>query len=95
MRHAKKAATIWIQTDYCARVKGASDDHQVTHEDPTTGEKTKHGTTDGRKACLHHCLSLGVAPSAGPERPAIAQLSGMCPWTVGARQVSQTEAVAR
>ncbi|MGW5679042.1 hypothetical protein ACWEV4_28860 [Streptomyces sp. NPDC003860] len=56
-RAASAAGDFWIQTDYCARVKGASDDHQVTYEDPTTGEKTEHGTADGRRACLHHCLT--------------------------------------
>lgn len=86
---------FWIQSDFCARVKGASDVHPVTYVDPVTEEKTTHGTADGRKACLTHVASLGAAPSAGPESPAIAQFSGMGPWTVGARQVSQTEAVAR
>lgn len=57
MRHAKKAATIWVQNDFCARVKGASDECPVTYEDPHTKEKTTHGTADGRKACLHHCLT--------------------------------------
>ncbi|WP_331719994.1 hypothetical protein [Streptomyces sp. NBC_00147] len=56
-RAASAAGDFWVQTDYCARVKGASDDHQVTYEDPATGEKTTHGTTDGRTACLHHCLT--------------------------------------
>lgn len=48
---------FWVQNDFCARVKGASDDSPVTYEDPQTKEKTTHGTTDGRKACLHHCLT--------------------------------------
>ncbi len=42
-------------------MKGASDDAPVTYEDPATKEKSTHGTADGRKACLHHCLSLGLA----------------------------------
>jgi hypothetical protein len=76
VRHAKKAATIWVQNDFCARVKGASDDAPVTYEDPVTEEKTTHGTADGRKACLHHCLSLGVAgvdwsESAGSDGSAV------------------------
>jgi hypothetical protein len=37
--------------------KGASDDAPVTYEDPATNETTTHGTADGRKACLHHCLT--------------------------------------
>ncbi|HSA50861.1 MAG TPA: hypothetical protein VLH10_12235 [Yinghuangia sp.] len=48
---------FWVQNDFCARVKGAADDAPVTYEDPGTGEKTTHGTADGRKACLHHCLT--------------------------------------
>ena len=46
-----------VQSDFCARVKGASDDYPVTYEDPATKEKTTHGTADGRKACLQHCLT--------------------------------------
>ncbi|WP_239469496.1 hypothetical protein [Streptomyces sp. SM17] len=38
-------------------MKGASDDHPVTYVDPATDEKTVHGTADGRKACLKHCLT--------------------------------------
>ncbi|MGK5628552.1 hypothetical protein [Streptomyces sp. URMC 123] len=38
-------------------MKGASDDHPVTYQDPDTKEKMTHGTADGRKACLHHCLT--------------------------------------
>ncbi|MEU5599214.1 hypothetical protein [Streptomyces sp. NPDC020298] len=47
----------WVQSDFCARVKGAADDVPVTYVDPFTDEKTVHGTADGRKACLHHCLT--------------------------------------
>jgi hypothetical protein len=48
---------FWVQSDFCACVKGASDDHPVTYVDPATEEKTTHGTADGRKACLKHCLT--------------------------------------
>ncbi|WP_333746245.1 hypothetical protein [Streptomyces sp. IBSBF 2950] len=48
---------FWVQNDFCARVKGASDDVPVTYVDPVTEDKTVHGTADGRKACLHHCLT--------------------------------------
>ncbi|MFB8392651.1 hypothetical protein [Streptomyces yangpuensis] len=51
---------FWVQNNFYARLKGASDDHPVTYEDPATKEKTTHGTADGCKACLHHCLSLGL-----------------------------------
>ncbi|CAM5727415.1 hypothetical protein SALBM217S_01926 [Streptomyces griseoloalbus] len=56
-RAASKIGDFWVQNDFCARVKGASDDHPVTYEDPATKETTTHGTADGRKACLHHCLT--------------------------------------
>ncbi|MFI1948703.1 hypothetical protein ACH46F_33250 [Streptomyces virginiae] len=51
---------FWVQNDFCARVKGASDEHPVTFKDPVTEKWTTHGTADGRAACLHHCLSMGV-----------------------------------
>lgn len=56
-RAASAIGDFWVQTDFCARVKGASDDIPVTYEDPATKKKTTHGTADGRKACLHHCLT--------------------------------------
>ncbi|MER7112220.1 hypothetical protein [Streptomyces sp. NPDC000229] len=56
-RAASAVGDFWVQNDFCARVKGASDEAPVTYEDPRTKEKTTHGTTDGRRACLHHCLT--------------------------------------
>ncbi|MFZ4176680.1 hypothetical protein ACOZCI_20635 [Streptomyces griseoincarnatus] len=56
-RAASAIGDFWVQNDFCARVKGASDDVLVTYEDPATKEKTTHGTADGRKACLHHCVT--------------------------------------
>ncbi|MEU6444785.1 hypothetical protein [Streptomyces sp. NPDC047046] len=56
-RAASAIGDFWVQNDFCARVKGASDDCPVTYEDPATQEKTVHGTVDGRAACLHHCLT--------------------------------------
>lgn len=94
MRHAKKAATIWFQSDFCARVKGSSDEAPVTYEHPETQAKSTHGTADGRKACLHHCLSLGVARSSSPGSMMIVQLRRVCPRSLGERQVSWTESVA-
>ncbi|WP_327732915.1 hypothetical protein OG749_02625 [Streptomyces nojiriensis] len=52
---------FWVQSDFCARVKGASDEHPVTFTDPVTEKKSTHGTADGRKACLHHVASIGVS----------------------------------
>ncbi|ESP95731.1 hypothetical protein B591_31058 (plasmid) [Streptomyces sp. GBA 94-10 4N24] len=57
-RAASAIGDFWVQDDFCAQVKGASDDHPVTYIDPTTEQKTTHGTADGRKACLKHVLSL-------------------------------------
>jgi hypothetical protein len=51
---------FWIQSDFCARVKGASDDHPVTYQDPVTEQESTHGTADGRKACLQHCLTYAA-----------------------------------
>ncbi|MEU9413570.1 hypothetical protein AB0E08_48870 [Streptomyces sp. NPDC048281] len=56
-RAASAIGDFWVQTDFCARVKAASDDHPVTYVDPDTQEKTIHGSADGRQACLHHCLT--------------------------------------
>nr|WP_260616967.1 hypothetical protein [Streptomyces sp. WAC05458] len=56
-RAASAIGDFWVQNDFRARVKGASDDAPVTYEGPATKEKTTHGTADGRKACLHHCVT--------------------------------------
>ncbi|MFE3685365.1 hypothetical protein ACFXPM_19240 [Streptomyces sp. NPDC059095] len=56
-RAASAIGDFWMQSDFCARVKGASDDHPVTYQDPVTERETVHGTADGRSACLHHCLT--------------------------------------
>ncbi|MFJ4343159.1 hypothetical protein [Streptomyces sp. NPDC088915] len=56
-RAASAIGDFWVQSDYCARVKGASDKDRVTYEDPRTKKTTTHGTSDGRKACLEHCLT--------------------------------------
>jgi hypothetical protein len=56
-RAASAVGDFWVQTDFCAQVKGASDDVPVIYEDPRTKTKMAHGTADGRRACLHHCLT--------------------------------------
>lgn len=85
MRHATKAATIWVQNDFCARVKGSSDEAPVTYEDPQTKEKITHGTADGRKACLHHVASVGV-PRVAPEVLAGRQAVAVCDICRGQQQ---------
>lgn len=56
-RAASAIGDFWVQNDYCARVKSASDAHPVTYKNPHTKQETTHGTADGRSACLHHCLT--------------------------------------
>ncbi|MEU5431014.1 hypothetical protein AB0H73_36170 [Streptomyces olivoreticuli] len=63
-RAASAAGDFWVQSDFCARVKGATDAAPVTYEDSATKEKTTHGTSDGRKACLHHCLTYTATQAA-------------------------------
>ncbi|MGW5851820.1 hypothetical protein ACWFQ8_28410 [Streptomyces sp. NPDC055254] len=62
MRHAKKAATNWVQNDHCARVKAATDAKPVLMPaaDPDA-EPVAHGTRDGIKACAWHVSSVGLA----------------------------------
>ncbi|WP_226652018.1 hypothetical protein, partial [Streptomyces hydrogenans] len=42
--------------------------------DPATGDKTTHGTADGRKACLEHCLTYtatqAIVAGSAPARSA-------------------------
>ncbi|MEV7218179.1 hypothetical protein AB0O31_34420 [Kitasatospora cineracea] len=45
MRHANKAAINLVQSDHCARTKGATDTAPVTGDDGTV-----HGTAAGRRA---------------------------------------------
>ncbi|MGC2997132.1 hypothetical protein ACPF8X_01675 [Streptomyces sp. G35A] len=59
-RAASAIGDFWVQDDFCARVKGASDDHPVTYQDPVTEQESTHGTADGRKACLQHCLTYSA-----------------------------------
>ncbi|MCY0961481.1 hypothetical protein [Streptomyces sp. H27-H5] len=57
---ARAAAALgdhWIQTDYCAQVKRATDAAPVRYEDEKTEATTEHGTADGRRACAWHCLT--------------------------------------
>ncbi|MGW7529855.1 hypothetical protein [Streptomyces sp. NPDC054783] len=53
----------FVQSDYCARgkgatrVKGATDDKPVRFAASPDDEPTVHGTADGVKACAWHCLT--------------------------------------
>ncbi|WP_259446167.1 hypothetical protein [Streptomyces geysiriensis] len=96
-RAASAIGDFWVQNDFRARVKGASDDAPVTYEDPATKEKTTHGTADGRKACLHHCVTytatqaivagFGAARWASGSTPARPRPHSPCP---SARTTSRT-----
>lgn len=59
MRMAADLGDHWIQSDYCARTKGATDAAPVTGEDGTT-----HGTSAGRKACAWHCTTYTATQAA-------------------------------
>ncbi|MEV8528999.1 hypothetical protein AB0451_33415 [Streptomyces sp. NPDC052000] len=87
-RAASALGDFWIQDDFCARVKGASDDHLVTYQDPVTEEKTVHGTADGRMACLHHCLSVWLVADRDIGRPALSLIRNAATRRVAARQLS-------
>ncbi|MDT0347538.1 hypothetical protein [Streptomyces litchfieldiae] len=69
LRAAADVADHWVQSDYCAQVKGATDDATVTVVDEVTDAKTVHGTADGTRACVWHCLTYtatqGVVLVAG------------------------------
>lgn len=56
-RAGSAAGDIWIQSDFCAKAKAATDEAPVTYKNEKTGVKTTHGTADGRRACIHHCLT--------------------------------------
>ncbi|APE26785.1 hypothetical protein [Streptomyces venezuelae] len=73
-RAASAVGDFWVQSDFCARVKGASDDHPVTYEDPVTGKKTVHGTSDGRRACLEHCVTYTATQAI---------VAGLGAWALG------------
>jgi hypothetical protein len=82
VRHAKKAAPNWIQSDHQAVTKGQHDEND--------GQSSR----TGRIACTAHVISLGVVRDEWPGSVMLAQLSGMPRRVAGARQVSGTEAVA-
>ncbi|MGP4000876.1 hypothetical protein [Streptomyces sp. 8N706] len=61
-------------------------------QDPAIKKKTTHGTADGRKACLHHCLSLGLEGRVDAAGATFSQLSGMTRSVPCPRQVSWMQA---
>ncbi|MGD9486309.1 hypothetical protein WDH52_24245 [Streptomyces sp. TRM70308] len=58
-----------VQSYYCARVKGATDDKPVHYAASPDDEPTVHGTADGIKACAWHCLTY-TAPRPSRSGPA-------------------------
>ncbi|GAA2350583.1 hypothetical protein [Streptomyces violaceusniger] len=57
LRAAADVADHWVQSDYCAQAKGASDSAPVATTDEKTGEEKKNGTAEGRRACAWHCVT--------------------------------------
>ncbi|MEU3262147.1 hypothetical protein ABZ694_30930 [Streptomyces albidoflavus] len=92
------ACDHWVQGSTTAKRKRLYGGDLV-HADgssatPDSTRRTMTTSSLGRRAVACHVASLGAAPSASPDSAMIAQFSGMRLWTVGARQVSQNEAVA-
>lgn len=94
MRRAKKAATNWVQGSKTAvrkRLYGVADGSAAT---PDSTRPTMTTSALGRRAVARHVASLGVARSSSPGGTMTVQLRGVCPRSLGERQVSRTEAVA-
>lgn len=49
-----------VQTDHCARTKGATDAAPVTESDHDGHVTATHGTAAGRRACAVHCLTYSA-----------------------------------
>lgn len=64
LRAAAGIGDMWVQTDTCARVKGATDASPVIDRDEQSGAETVHGTRQGQLVCAHHCLTY-TATQAG------------------------------
>lgn len=56
-RAASAIGDFWAQSDYCAQVKGATDEQPVKYTDEVTRVTTTHGARDGARACAWHCLT--------------------------------------
>ncbi|MFI9588265.1 hypothetical protein ACIHCQ_42270 [Streptomyces sp. NPDC052236] len=57
LRAAADVADHWVQSDYCAQAKGATDKAPVTTTDEKTEAETVNGTKEGRRACAWHCAT--------------------------------------
>jgi hypothetical protein len=64
LRAAADVADHWVQSDYCAQAKGATDAAPVTTVSEKTGEKTVNGTRQGRRACAWHVLTYTATQGA-------------------------------
>lgn len=65
LRAAAAIGDMWVQTDTCARIKGATDTNPVIDHDEETGaEIAVHGTREGQLACLHHCATYTATQAA-------------------------------
>ncbi|MFE2749630.1 hypothetical protein ACFXKX_35820 [Streptomyces scopuliridis] len=54
LRAAGDVADHWVQSDFCAQVKGATDTKPVEFVHEKTEEETVNGTVEGRRACAWH-----------------------------------------
>lgn len=59
MRAGADVGDHWVQSDHCARTKGATDAAPVTGDDGDV-----HGTAAGRRACALHCATYTATQAA-------------------------------
>ncbi|MFI1890400.1 hypothetical protein [Streptomyces jumonjinensis] len=64
LRAAGDVADHWVQTDFCAQTKGATDKSPVTFVHEDTEEKTVSGTAEGRRACAWHVTTYTATQAA-------------------------------
>ncbi|MFJ3860366.1 hypothetical protein ACIPRL_29535 [Streptomyces sp. NPDC090085] len=78
----------FVQSDYCARVKGATDDKPVHFATTPQDEPTVHGTSDGIKACAWHVLSVWLVAGRDTGRPVFSLIRNAATRRIPARQLS-------
>jgi hypothetical protein len=64
VRAAADVADHWVQSDYCAQVKGATDKAPVTYVNEKTQQPTVNGTREGRLACAWHVATYTATQGA-------------------------------
>lgn len=66
-RAASAVGDFWIQDDFCAWVKGASDDHPVTYVNPATEELNGDLDDDEDIVCTVHGPNTDEDQEDDPE----------------------------